>query len=93
MWFKVGSPIAWWVAAWKARKVGGVRINSHPRLVLAVRVLGPLMFLVGVGVTFVFRHPFQEHTMLATMGVFVTAWGWERPWDLWVVERDRGAVE
>jgi hypothetical protein len=91
MWIRVGSPIAYWVALRWARRIGGQRVNSHPRLVLAMRTLGPMVFLTCVAAVFALRHPIQEYRTLAVLSLFVTAWGWERPWDLLVVEPDDDA--
>ncbi|MBL8857124.1 MAG: hypothetical protein JNL28_01285 [Planctomycetes bacterium] len=96
-WFKVGSPDAVGVVKRHADATGGIRANSHPGLALAMRVAGIVMIAIWIATRFVLGH---EHTAERTeveraimsfsfsMGaIFLTIFGWQRPWDLKVVER------
>jgi hypothetical protein len=101
-WFKVGSGDAVGAAIRHAKATGGERVSSHPTLVLAMRVAGIALISTCITMRFVFRH---EHAadrtdmerIVGSLGfymiaLFLTMFGWTRPWDLKVVQREAGQV-
>jgi hypothetical protein len=101
--FKVGSGDAVQVAKREAKRTGGVRVNSYPRIARAMWVIGAVLFCALIANLLFVEYPsrdertFWQHLLLspAMPGLSCGLWalGWYRPWDLKVVERETHASE
>lgn len=98
--YKLGWHANTGVADHHAAATNGVRVNSHPKLVWGMRIIGLSMVVTWIVLEYAFRdysreQPLSERVVcnlgFAMTGVYFALWSWQRPWDLKVVEREPGA--